>query len=302
MKRAENKFRSMLIHKLIIPLLALAVFLLPKSVSAQEDSTQKEESEKISPAIELLSIQKGDNTIDLKANLRAKIKGTLTKLSGLKVEFFQTGDIEDKKLGEAISGSNGVAVVNIKSEGITADTEGKLNFKVVFPGNSTFESAEEVLAIKKAKLILTPVKEDSALSVQVKLVDISSGAETTIPETNLSVYVKRMFSALKVGEGATDENGEATIEISNSLPGDEKGNLTLMARLEDNEVYGNLETAVIQKWGTPVSNVSKELPRALWSPDPPIWMLITFIVLMTLVWGHYLVIIYELFRLRKEHV
>jgi hypothetical protein len=301
MKRAVNKFRSMLIHKLIFTLFAVSFFFLPKAALAQEDSTKQEENDKVSPAIELLSIQKGDNTIDLKANLRAKIKGTLTKLSGLKVEFFQTGDTEDKKLGEAISGSNGVAVVNIKSEGITTDKEGKLNFKVVFPGNSTFESAEEVLAIKKAKLILTPVKEDSSLSVQVKLVDISTGTETTIPETNLSVYVKRMFSALKVGEGTTDENGEATIEIPNSLPGDEKGNLTLMARLEDNEVYGNLETANIQKWGTPVSNVSKELPRALWSPDPPIWMLITFIVLMTLVWGHYLVIIYELFRLRKEH-
>jgi hypothetical protein len=301
MKRAVNKFRSMLIHKLIFTLFAVSFFFLPKAALAQEDSTKQEENDKVSPAIELLSIQKGDNTIDLKANLRAKIKGTLTKLSGLKVEFFQTGDTEDKKLGEAISGSNGVAVVNIKSEGVTTDKEGKLNFKVVFPGNSTFESAEEVLAIKKAKLILTPVKEDSSLSVQVKLVDISTGTETTIPETNLSVYVKRMFSALKVGEGTTDENGEATIEIPNSLPGDEKGNLTLIARLEDNEVYGNLETANIQKWGTPVSNVSKELPRALWSPDPPIWMLITFIVLMTLVWGHYLVIIYELFRLRKEH-
>lgn len=292
----------MLIHKLIFPLLVITVFLLPRDTFAQEDSTVQEESDKVSPAIELVSIQKGDNTIDLKASLRAKIKGTLTKLSGLKVEFFQTVDTEDKKLGEAMSGSNGIAIINIKSESMTADTEGKLNIKVVFPGNSIFESAEEVLAIKRAKLILTTVKEDSLLSVQVKLVDISTGAETTIPETNLSVYVKRMFSALKVGEGATDENGESTIEIPNSLPGDEKGNITLMARLEDNEVYGNLETAVIQKWGIPVSNESKELPRALWSPDPPLWMLITFIVLMTLVWGHYLVIIYELFRLRKEHV
>jgi hypothetical protein len=30
------------------------------------------------------------------------------------------------------------------------------------------------------------------------------------------------------------------------------------------------------------------------------WMLITFIILMTAVWGHYIVIVYELFRLRKE--
>jgi len=301
MKRAENRFRSLLIHNLILTLIAAIVFLFPQPALAQKDSTKQEESEKVSPAIELVSIQKGDNTIDLKASLRAKIKGTLTKLSGLKVEFFQTGDTDEKKLGEAISGSNGVAMVNVKAEGITTGKEGKLNFKVSFAGNSTFESAEEVVALKRAKLTLTPVKKDSALLVQLKLDDLSTGAETTIPQTKLSVYVKRMFGLLKIGEGETDENGEATIEVPGSLPGDEKGNITLIAGLEDNEVYGNLESEVVQKWGTTVSNKSKALPRALWSPDPPIWMLVTFIVLMTLVWGHYLVIIYELFRLRKEH-
>lgn len=300
MKRVKFNFRSMIIHKIIFLLLVMAAFLLPKDLTAQEDSTT--ESEKISPAIELMSIQKGDNTIDLKTALRAKINGNLTKLSGLKVEFFNTGETEDKKIGEAVTGSNGTAVVNIKSEDIAADKEGKLNFKVAFSGNDKFESTEEVVAVKRAKLLMTPQAEDSVYTVQLKLVDLSTGMETAVPETNLNVYVKRLFSPLKVGEeAATDENGEASIEIPNNLPGDANGNISLIAKLEDNEVYGNLETTVNQKWGIAVSDESKSLPRALWSPDPPIWMLITFIVMMTLVWGHYLVIIYELFRLRKEH-
>ena len=300
MKRVENYFRSMIIHKIICPFLVMAAFLLPKDVSAQEDSTT--ESEKISPAIELMSVQKGNNTIDLKTALRAKIKGNLTKLSGLKVEFFHTGETEDKKIGEAVTGSNGTAVLNIKSEDITADKEGKLNFKVSFSGNDNFESTEEVVAVKRAKLLMTPQSEDSVYTVQLKLVDLSTGVEMAVPEAKLNVYVKRLFSPMKVGEeAATDENGEASIEIPNNLPGDAKGNIALIAKLEDNEVYGNLETSVNQNWGIAVSDESKSLPRALWSPDPPIWMLITFIVMMTLVWGHYLVIIYELFRLRKEH-
>jgi hypothetical protein len=49
-----------------------------------------------------------------------------------------------------------------------------------------------------------------------------------------------MFSALKLGEGKTDEAGEALIEIPNNLPGDAKGNISLLARLDENEVYGNL--------------------------------------------------------------
>ena len=73
-----------------------------------------------------------------------------------------------------------------------------------------------------------------------------------------------------------------------------------MAMLLENETYGNLETSVAQKWGVPVSDKLNELPRALWSPHPPLWMLITFIIMVVVVWGHYLVIIIQLFRLRKE--
>ena len=120
----------------------------------------------------------------------------------------------------------------------------------------------------------------------------------------MKVGVSRLGSMLLVGEEATyttDSTGQVTAEFKrDKLPGDAKGNITLIGKLEENDVYGNLEASVVQNWGTPVSDELKELPRALWSSHPPIWMLITFIVLMTAVWGHYIVIIFELFRLRKE--
>jgi hypothetical protein len=116
----------------------------------------------------------------------------------------------------------------------------------------------------------------------------------------LGIFVHRSFNPLKVGEGTTDVNGEATIEIPKNLPGDAKGNITLLAKLDESELYGNLEASVIQQWGTPVSDKLEEQPRALWSPHAPLWMMITFIILMCTVWGHYLVIIIQLFRLRKE--
>jgi hypothetical protein len=116
----------------------------------------------------------------------------------------------------------------------------------------------------------------------------------------LGIFVHRLFNPLKVGEGTTDENGEATVEIPGKLPGDAKGNITLLAKLDENELYGNLESSVTQQWGIPVSDKLGEQPRALWSPHAPLWMMITFIILMCTVWGHYLVIFIQLFRLRKE--
>lgn len=52
------------------------------------------------------------------------------------------------------------------------------------------ESAEEVIAFKRARLEITPVKEDSLLTVQVKLVEVGTGAEIPIPEAAVGIFVK----------------------------------------------------------------------------------------------------------------
>ena len=136
------------------------------------------------------------------------------------------------------------------------------------------------------------------MNAKIKLVDL--GTDSAIKGTVVGIFVRRSFSALKIGEGTTDENGEATVEIPNNLPGDANGNITLLAKLDENETFGNLEASVIQKWGVPVSDKLEDQPRALWSSHPPLWMLITFFILMGIVWGHYIVIVVQLFRLRKE--
>ncbi len=287
----------------------MVLLLTPAGLFAQTDTTKTtateepaaaEESSLISPTIEFISVQKSNNTIDLKASLRAKIKGSLTKLHSLKVRFYLMNDTMEQELGAVNADMKGVALLNVKADAITPDKEGKLHFKAVVAGNKSMEGANEELTIKRAILTITPVKEDSLLSVSVKLVDMVSGVETPVKEAVIGIFVTRLFNPLKVVEATTDENGEASVEFPANLPGDAKGNLTLLARLDESEVYGNLEASSEQKWGVPVSNLNEEQPRALWSSHPPMWMLITFIVLMVTVWGHYIVIIYELFRLRKE--
>jgi hypothetical protein len=304
---SKSMRRQKPIPQLIISFGLFILLLVPATLCAQSDTTTKveevaaeEESSLISPSLEFFSVQKADNTIDLKAALKAKVKGTFYKLPLLKIRFLLITDSAEKELGFVISDRNGKAVYNAKAEVLTADKEGKLHFKAVFAGNKSMDATEEEITIKRARLEITPVKEDSLLKVQVKLIDLGTGTETPVSETALGIFVKRSFNPLKVGEGTTDENGEATIEVPNNLPGDAKGNITLLAKLDENEAYGNLESSVEQQWGIPVSNKIHELPRALWSSQAPLWMLITFIVLMVTVWGHYVVIIYELFRLRKE--
>jgi hypothetical protein len=295
-----------ILQQLLISAVLIITLVTPGRLFAQTDSTQQKapavenETSLISPSVELISIQKSDNTIDLSVALKAKVNTTFIKLPLLKVTFLQVNDDGEKIFGFAITDRNGKAVFNVKADSLKADKEGKLHFKAVFAGNKAMDPADAEVFIKRARIEVTPVKEDSLLTLKVKLIDMGTGTDTPVPEVVIGIYVHRMFYPLKVGEGTTDENGEATIEIPNNLPGDAKGDLTLMAKLDENEIYGNLQSTVVQKWGTPVSDKLNELPRALWSAHPPVWMMVTFIVLMGTVWGHYLVIIVQLFRLRKE--
>ncbi len=293
-------------QQLFISASFIIALLIPDHLFGQADSTQQqtpaatEEPSLISPSLGFISVQKADNTIDLKASLQAKFKGSSKKLPLLKVSFLLITDSAEKELGFVITDGEGRGVFNVKPDALIINNEGKLHFKAVFKGNKAMEATETEVTIKRARIEITPVKQDSLLTVRVKLIDLGTGTEKPVPETLLGIFVHRSFNPLKIGEGTTDENGEATIEVPNNLPGDAKGNIILMAKLDENEIYGNLEAGVTQQWGIPVSDKLQELPRALWSSHPPLWMMITFAVMMCTVWGHYLVIIIQLFKLRKE--
>ena len=284
----------------------LLLSLVPASLKAQADSTaQKEKTEAeepslMTPGIEFTAVQKSDNTIDLKAAVKTKVDRTFYKLPLLKITFFQQVGETSKELGHALTDRNGVAKLNVPVSADQLDKEGVLHFKASYAGNKSLESAEEELAVKRAILTITPVKGDSTYSVSAKFVDLTTGKETPVKDAAITVFVKRSFNPMKLGEGTTDEAGEASIDIPAKLPGDENGNLTLIARIDENDTYGNLEATVQTNWGVAHSAEKAKMERALWSKHPPIWMLVTFIILITTVWGHYFVIIFELFRLRKE--
>jgi hypothetical protein len=77
------------------------------------------------------------------------------------------------------------------------------------------------------------------------------------------------------------------------------GEMKIVARIEEHETFANAEAAVTTTWGVKVDAQASRLPRALWSPNAPLWMVITFIVLMVGVWYHYGLIVYELIRVHR---
>ena len=151
-----------------------------------------------------------------------------------------------------------------------------------------------------AKISLSFSEKDSVRQVTANL----TNAGTAVKDIDIHFYVKKSFGLLPL-EGdftTTDENGEASVDFPTDLPGDVSGNVIVIARVEDDEKLGNLETMKTVNWGIPVKAESGVAVRSLSSSgDNAPWPLtITVTSLVVIVWGIIFYILYQLILIKKE--
>ncbi len=264
-----------------------------------EEPEEADEPEKFSSKMSLSTTQFLGDTVELQGLLRAKMDKSWAAVPNEKVGFFAIGDEDEKALGEVVTNAKGIAKFRISTKAMALNADGYLAFAARFAGNDELEESDGDANILRASMKLTPVKEDSTITISLNVTAPSPEGETPIAEADVVVYVKRMVGRLKVGEGTTDEEGNVDIDFPTDLAGDDLGNLYITAVIEDYEEYGNIAATTIQAWGRPISYEISELPKSLWSPHPPSWMVITFFVLMAAVWGHYAIVLYKLSQLKK---
>lgn len=294
-----NNWRNnfLLNHKYLWCFFFLFLMAANTAIYAQEEEEEPAKKEK--SRMGLSTTQMPGDSIELSALLRAKIDDVYQKIGDAEIEFFAVGAEDEISLGKSTTNALGTAKIKIGSNTVEKNEEGYMTFSARFDGNDELKGSDDEVSILKANMTLTPVKEDSSFTIKINVSAPTTDSVTALAEADVSLYVKRMIGRLKVGEGTTDENGDAEINFPKDLSGDDHGNLYITAYIEDFGEYGNLAATSVQAWGKPVSYAIEELPRALWSPNPPIWMVLTFFILMGAVWGHYVVIISRLLKMRK---
>ena len=273
------------------------------NITGQDTIPPAEENEGFKSRMSLTANQFSDGHIELDGLLRVKMEESYQAVPAVKVGFFNvTPDGEEKSLGEVVTGTSGKAVMDVQDSALTADADGYYSFIVRFDGNDKLKSSESDLRIHPAKLVAETVEDDSTLLIKLHATAESLEGPVPIVEATVAVYVKRMYTSLKVGEGTTDEEGNVEIEFPDNLPGDKDSNLLITAMIEESDEYGNVAVSMTKPWGNALVQDAKEFPRALWSPHPPTWMVVTFFILMVTVWGNYVIIVYKLFRIRFKKI
>lgn len=272
------------------PFLFLLISLLPSVVRAQDA---------VAIAVELTAVQKGDQGVDLKATVTDEEKSEPVK--GLTIQFSGTSGSQTAVLGKTTTDDAGVAELKNVNWSSLRTAGHAFTLKASFAGNENFLINAATVDLKEAKLDVKAETIDSVNYIQVNATSWNEKGET-IPfaEGEVKLYVPRMFSLLPIGDITTDEDGYGEFKFPADLPGGVTGEITVIARIEEDENFANVEASVPTVWGVKVDAQSSKLPRALWSPDAPLWMVITFVILMGGVWYHYGLIVYELIRVYRH--
>jgi hypothetical protein len=242
----------------------------------------------------------------LEISTRKKVGRIFEPVKGIPVNVYFNEANAANLLGKIVTGPQGVGRVALP-ESLKASWDSMDEFK--FLGVSDSIPGEEPLSgdltIKKAILFIDTSSADGIRSVTAQLKEKKGNDWVPVKEIEMKLGVKRLLGNLTAGEAETytsDTTGTASAEFKrDSLPGDEKGNIILVARVEDNDSYGNLVVEKSVPWGKAVQADTHFWHRTLWSTGDraPGWLLFLALSIILGVWGVVFYLVRQLFKIKK---
>jgi len=235
----------------------------------------------------------------LKVAMKAKEGRQYVFLTGISIDAKILADTLSIDVGTANTNKDGVASFLVSDELFDQyNNDGLISFESSFSGSEKYKPSSDELVIKDLNLNLTFAQEDEKNIILTAFNEIEDERSPVSEDIEISFYVPRTFTLFQIGS-KTLENGKAVIPFPVDLPGDTLGNMEVIAKIEEHDLYGNVEIAGSINWGLPQEKVVSE-ERGLGDTNAPLWMVYTLIVLLSIVWFHYLWVIRSIYLIKRE--
>lgn len=280
----------------------IILFLLLWGVSSAQE--KKTTVEKKASSVQLTFYKKADQTKT--ARVKVTAKNEMRKfMPAMKahVNFYVVDNKAEALVGVGVTALDGKCEIKLPGN-LPLDGDMKSTIIAKIENDPAYEDAQDQGSFKDARLSLTISPTDTNRVVTVKAMETGKdGKDKPIANATVNFYVKRMFGTMPAAEdrtATTDENGEGTFILAKDLKGDTAGNLTIVAKIEDNELYGNVEANHDVKFGIPLQVETDPFPRALWEPRAPAPLVITISVIFSVVWFVYLTLFYRMYKISQD--
>lgn len=283
----------------IIALLLTANFFWSISYAQNELN----EPEKKQATVQLSFYKNADLSKIVVANVSAKNDSAkLIFVEGVKINFYFLQPSGESFLASAITNGGGKASVRLPKN-LPADTSG-ITFIARLKDDKVYADTEAEGTVKDVRLVLVLSDGDTSKLITARVMEMQTdGNEKLIENVEVSFGIQRLFGIMPLDEEATvptDDNGVATFAFPKEIKGDEKGKVVLVARIMDHELYGNVEAIAPSAWGAPLVVEKNPFPRALWEPNAPVLLIISFSIIFGGIWLTYGVVVYQISKIERK--
>jgi hypothetical protein len=278
-------------------LLILSISLLQVFTFAQEEEA---EYDGYVTRLNLTYLKNSDGIKTLRCVISAKKGDINLPLENAELKFYVASE-QPLELGVKKTDFEGFASINIDNNlKLPVDDSGAVLYRVEYKGLENSKDAEAELLVVDINLELTLEEVDSVKTITVKATKIGKDGEIVpVGGQDITIYVKRLYSNLKIGTVTLDETEGIGSTEYKTLPGDSAGNILVIARIEENEVYANVEKSQQINWGTKVSYDVTSIKRELWTNEAPLWMAITLSIFILGVWYHLVRVFIKMYKIKK---
>jgi len=271
-------------------------------ISAAQDQLQSQS--KSEATIELSYYKKADMSKTAVAVVKTKDKeGKFVFAKNTRVNFYVMHDKEQQLLKNTNTDYKGQALIVFQKD---LPLDDSLYFTIVakIENDNLYEDAQEQVHYKDVNLGINLNPQDTARLVTAKVTEIGKdGKGIPVKGAEVKFCVQRLFGIMPASDDntvTTDEKGEASFAFPKNIPGDTAGVITVAARMEDNEQFGNVENKANASWGIALVKEKNPFPRALWEPYAPVPLILTVSILFGGVWCVYFFIFFQLRKIKKE--
>jgi hypothetical protein len=286
-----------LLHKIFIG--SLFVFFL---LSGYDGFSQSAEKGTLSVAINYFV--DNNRAQYLMVKVKTKVNGKFQNVGGIGLKLFLDKDSAGTLVGKVITNDDGEASTIIPSS-LKKEwkTSVKHTFLASFDGNKKFDPATADLTVGKAKILIDASADKKVTATVLEMKDT---AWTPVKGVDVVIAVRRLGGDLSVNETATfatDSTGQATADFKrDSIPGDVKGNITLVAKIVDNDQYGNLSVEKKVQWGSKFDSKGQDFnARTLFATraKAPVWLIFVSTAIVLAVWITLILLVQNIIKIKK---
>jgi hypothetical protein len=274
------------------------------NVEAQNDSTKPE----LSVTIHHMVVN--NNFQYLVVQTKTKLNNKWQPLKKQVLQLYLDSSKPENLINKVMTDSNGNAKALIPPR-LKVLWDGNETHKFIVVTEGTFKEEETVTEseITKGKILIDTSNSDGTRTVVAQVMKSENGNWVPVKDVDVKIGVIRLGGDLRIGDEetyTTDSTGQVSGEFKlDSLPGDSKGNLILIAKVEDNDQLGSLSINKTVPWGKIFKADGKSDfgfgQRSLWAArgKAPIWLMLMAYSIIAGVWGVIISLIFRIARISR---